>query len=106
MPEPIVWVIERSNGLGLVAGFKQRGLAFITPGTMMLETIGQPEPDYPDNRFNDAKADDQGRIWPGTMDAGEREATGPRYRPDPTLAWQRRAPRHVCPNAPALPPQH
>src|SRR3546814_949656 len=28
MPEPIGWVIERSNGLGLVAGFKQRGFAF------------------------------------------------------------------------------
>src|SRR3546814_9878053 len=43
MPEPIGWVIERSNGLGLVAGFKQRGFAFITPGTMMLETIGRSE---------------------------------------------------------------
>src|SRR3546814_16241474 len=38
MPEPIGWIIERSNGEGLVAGLKQRGFVFLTPGTMMPET--------------------------------------------------------------------
>src|SRR3546814_5123566 len=80
MPEPIGWVIERSNGEGLVAGLKQRGFVFLTPGTMMPETIGQPEPDYPDNRFNGAMADSAGRIWAATMDDGEREACGALYR--------------------------
>jgi sugar lactone lactonase YvrE len=104
MPEPIGWVIERANGEGLVAGFKDRGFAFLTPGTMTPEVIGQPEPDYPDNRFNDAKADAQGRIWAGTMDDNEREAHGSLYRLDPDLDWHRVDKGYVVTNGPALSP--
>jgi xylono-1,5-lactonase len=106
MPEPIGWVIERSNGEGLIAGFKDRGFAFLTPGTMMAETIGQPEPDYPDNRFNDAKADNAGRIWAGTMDDAEREASGALYRLDPDLDWQRMDRGYVVTNGPAFSPDY
>lgn len=106
MPEPIGWVIERSNGQGLVAGLKQRGFVFLTPGTMAPETIGQPEPDYPDNRFNDAKADDAGRIWAGTMDDNEREASGALYRLDPDLDWQRMDRGYVVANGPAFSPDY
>jgi len=104
MPERIGWVIERANGEGLVAGFKQRGFAFLTPGTMMPETIGQPEPDYPDNRFNDAKADAEGRIWAGTMDDNEREATGSLYRLDADLDWHRMDKGYGITNGPAFSP--
>ncbi|MEO3430672.1 SMP-30/gluconolactonase/LRE family protein [Pelagibius sp. CAU 1746] len=104
MPEPIGWVIERANGEGLVAGFKERGFAFLTPGTMMPEVIGQPEPDYPNNRFNDAKADAQGRIWAGTMDENEREAHGSLYRLDPDLDWHRVDKGYVVANGPAFSP--
>jgi sugar lactone lactonase YvrE len=104
MPEPIGWVIERANGEGLVAGFKDRGFAFLTPGTMAPEVIGQPEPDYPDNRFNDAKADAEGRIWAGTMDDNEREAHGSLYRLDPDLDWHRVDKGYVVSNGPALSP--
>jgi sugar lactone lactonase YvrE len=106
MPEPIGWVIERSNGQGFVAGLKQRGFVFLTPGTLMPETIGQPEPDYPDNRFNDAKADNQGRVWAGTMDDGEREASGALYRLDPNLDWQRMDRGYVVTNGPAFSPDY
>lgn len=106
MPEPIGWVIERSNGEGLIAGFKGRGFAFLTPGTMMAETIGQPEPDYPDNRFNDAKADNAGRVWAGTMDDNEREASGALYRLDPDLDWQRVDRGYVVTNGPAFSPDY
>jgi sugar lactone lactonase YvrE len=104
MPEPIGWVIERANGEGLVAGFKDRGFAFLTPGTMAPETIGQPEPDYPDNRFNDAKADAAGRIWAGTMDDNEREASGALYRLDPDLDWHRVDRGYTVTNGPAISP--
>ncbi len=106
MPEPIGWVIERANGEGLVAGFKDRGFAFLTPGTLTPETIGQPEPDYPDNRFNDAKADAAGRIWAGTMDDGAREASGALYRLDPDLDWQRMDKGYVVTNGPAFSPDY
>jgi sugar lactone lactonase YvrE len=106
MPEPIGWVIERANGEGLVAGFKDRGFVFLTPGTMAPETIGQPEPDYPDNRFNDAKADAAGRIWAGTMDDNEREASGCLYRLDPDLDWHRMDKGYVVTNGPALSPDN
>jgi len=105
MPERIGWVIERANGEGLVAGFKQRGFAFLTPGTMMPETIGQPEPDYPDNRFNDAKADAEGRIWAGTMDDNERGATGSLYRLDADLDWHRMDKGYGITNGPAFSPE-
>jgi sugar lactone lactonase YvrE len=104
MPEPIGWVIERANGEGLVAGFKKRGFAFLTPGSMAVETIGQPEPDYPDNRFNDAKADAAGRIWAGTMDDNVREASGCLYRLDPDLDWHRMDRGYVVTNGPAISP--
>lgn len=106
MPEPIGWVIERANGEGLVAGFKGQGFAFLTPGTMRPEVIGQPEPDYPDNRFNDAKADDAGRIWAGTMDDNEREAHGSLYRLDPDLDWHRMDKGYVVTNGPAFSPDY
>jgi xylono-1,5-lactonase len=102
MPERIGWVIERAEKEGLVAGFKNRGFAFLTPGTMAVETIGHPEPDYPDNRFNDAKADSFGRIWAGTMDDNEREASGALYRLDPDLDWHRMDKGYVVTNGPAL----
>ena len=104
MPESLGWVIERSNGEGLIAGFKQRGFAFLTPGTMAPEIIGQPEPQYPDNRFNDAKADAAGRIWAGTMDDNKREATGALYRLDPDLDWHCMDKGYGVTNGPALSP--
>ena len=104
MPERIGWVIERANGEGLVAGFKDRGFVFLTPGTMAVEVVGQPEPDYPENRFNDAKADAAGRIWAGTMDDNEREASGGLYRLDPNLDWERVDDGYVVTNGPALSP--
>ncbi len=106
MPEQIGWVIERANGDGLVAGFKDSGFAFLTPGTMAPEVIGQPEPDYPDNRFNDAKADAAGHIWAGTMDDSEREATGSLYRLDPNLDWHRMDKGYVVTNGPAFSPDN
>ncbi|GAB4395087.1 MAG: hypothetical protein Tsb0032_26230 [Kiloniellaceae bacterium] len=104
MPERLGWVIERANGEGLVAGFKERGFVFLTPGTMAAEVIGHPEPNYPDNRFNDAKADASGHIWAGTMDDNEREARGSLYRLDPDLDWHRVDKGYVVTNGPALSP--
>src|ERR1700756_2825734 len=67
MPEPIGWAIEREGRDDLVIGLKS-GFAFLTLEPFTISRIGDPEPDRPDNRLNDAKADRQGRIWAGSKD--------------------------------------
>jgi sugar lactone lactonase YvrE len=65
MPEKIGWVVERAGG-GLIAGL-QSGFHRLWLDPLRLERIADPEPQLPDNRLNDAKADAWGAIWAGTM---------------------------------------
>lgn len=67
MPEPIGWLVERRDAPGFIAGFKS-GFARILLDPLTIEIFGDPEPDLPNTRLNDAKADASGRIWAGTMD--------------------------------------
>jgi sugar lactone lactonase YvrE len=84
MPEPIGSLVPRRRG-GFIAGMKS-GLAFIDLEGRWVEHIANPEADRPGNRFNDGKADAQGRFWAGTMDDAEKDATGALYRLDPDLS--------------------
>ena len=86
MPEPIGWVIERHTAAGFIAGFAT-GFAEMTLDPLTIRPIGNPEPDLPGNRMNDAKADPQGRIWAGTMAADCKGMTGSLYRLDPDRKW-------------------
>ena len=88
--ERIGCIVPRVGG-GAVAGL-QSGLH-----TLDLETGGRtlivaPEAHLPDNRFNDAATDRQGRWWVGSMHTGTpRCAQGTFYRLDPDLslsAWR------------------
>lgn len=79
MPERIGWVIERRDAPGMIAGF-QSGFADLDPTTMKVTPIVAPEPDLPDNRLNDAKADRAGNIWAGTMPLTADRPTGNFYR--------------------------
>ncbi len=101
MPEPIGWVAERSTAKSFVAGFKS-GFAFLDREEMTIEAIGDPEPEHPGNRLNDAKVDAAGRIWAGTMDDDESEATGSLYRLDPDLTWRRMDGPYVVANGPTF----
>lgn len=47
-----------------------------------LQQIASPEPDLPDNRFNDGAVDRQGRLWAGTMGMNSPVPTGALYRLD------------------------
>ncbi|MBI3453442.1 MAG: SMP-30/gluconolactonase/LRE family protein [Rhodospirillales bacterium] len=102
MSEPIGCIARRRRG-GFVAGFKS-GFAFVDLAQATIEPIGDPEPERPNNRFNDGKCDAQGRFWAGTMDDRERSPTGWLYRLDPDLSWRRMDGGYVCTNGPAFSP--
>jgi sugar lactone lactonase YvrE len=86
--EPICWVIPRANAPGYIAGFKS-GFKALTLEPFALTHITSPEPDLPHNRLNDAKADRWGRIWAGSMDDSEAEATGALHRLDANFHFER-----------------
>ena len=69
-------VTAKSGGLVLAA---QNGFLRFDPETGETETIVDPEPDKPENRFNDGKCDPAGRLWAGTMPITEDSATGSMY---------------------------
>lgn len=51
---------------GLVVALRS-GFAFFDPATGTLEYLVDPEPERPENRFNDGAVDLAGRLWAGTM---------------------------------------
>lgn len=76
---------------GLVVAARS-GFWFFDPKTGERKHIHDPEPDSPDNRFNDGATDYQGRFWAGTMTLNPPyEPVGRWYRLDPDLTvtpWQ------------------
>lgn len=88
MPEPTGWVLPRARKPGFIAGCKS-GFAELTLDPFEITKIGAPEPERETNRLNDAKVDPYGRIWAGSMDDVEKQASGALYRLDPSLTWRR-----------------
>jgi sugar lactone lactonase YvrE len=97
LPQPVTAVAQRARG-GLVITLRKR-FAFFDPATRTLTELADPEPDQPDNRFNDAKCDRQGRFWAGTMNNVHWEApTGSLYRLAPDGHVMRLQAGVVCAN--------
>jgi len=101
MPEAIGWAIARRDAPGFVAGFAS-GFALLTLDPVAIVAIADPEPDRPDNRMNDAKADRHGRIWAGTMPFSCEGDTGNFYRLDPDRTVTRVDGPYCVPNGPAI----
>lgn len=101
--EPIGWVLPRAQCTDFIAGLKS-GFVVLDPATGAVERIGDPEPDRPGNRLNDAKTDARGRIWAGTMDDAEQAATGALYRLDPDHRWSRHDAGYRVTNGPTFSP--
>ena len=76
--EPICWVIEREKG-GFICGLMS-GFAELTLEPWSLKPILNPYPHEPENRMNDAKADNRGRIWAGSMHKPIKKVSGAFYR--------------------------
>lgn len=103
VPEKIGWVIERRNKPGFIAGF-QSGFAELELEPLAIHPIVDPEPQLPGNRLNDAKADQLGHIWAGTMDAAIQETTGALYRLQPDFSVRRMDDGYKITNGPAFSP--
>lgn len=67
LTKPVTALAMRAKG-GLVLSLRKE-FALFDLTTQQLTYLGDPEADQPDNRFNDAKCDRQGRFWAGTMGA-------------------------------------
>jgi sugar lactone lactonase YvrE len=91
------------GGGGFIAGTDQ-GIARVDPEKNLFELLLDPEPERPNNRFNDGKVDRAGRFWAGTMDDTESEASGALYRVDSGLGWTRVDDGYRVTNGPAFSP--
>jgi len=90
---------RRQGGL---VGTVRAGFAFIDLEAGAFEPIAMPEADLPENRFNDGKVDENGRYWAGSMDDGEKSATGSLYRLDGDLALHKMDDDYSITNGPAF----
>ncbi|MCP5535150.1 MAG: SMP-30/gluconolactonase/LRE family protein [Akkermansiaceae bacterium] len=76
-------VVPRSAGGLVVAG--DTGLHFLDPETGTTTPIADPEPDKPDNRFNDGKCSPDGRFFAGTISLEKHTGAASLYRLDSDL---------------------
>jgi len=76
-PEQIGFFLPAEGG-AFVAGL-QSGLFRFDVESGAFSKIIDVEPELPGNRLNDGVVDPQGRLWFGSMDNGEKEATGRFY---------------------------
>jgi sugar lactone lactonase YvrE len=91
------------TGGGFIGG-SERGFVSVDQALSRFEVLADPEPELPNNRFNDGKVDPQGRLWAGTMDDAENASTGALYRLDPGLTWSRQDAGYRVPNGPTFSP--
>jgi sugar lactone lactonase YvrE len=96
-PEEVGSLARRAGG-GLVVALRS-GFHFLDPETGAVRAVARPEPDRPENRFNDGKPDRRGRFWAGSMHDHEKAPTGALYRLDPDGACRRMVDGVICSNA-------
>ena len=70
-------IVTAQDGRLVIA--TEKGFHWFDPETGNIELITDPEPDRPQNRFNDGKCDPSGRLWAGTMPISEEGNAGTLY---------------------------
>jgi sugar lactone lactonase YvrE len=103
MPEKICWVVEQVGSDDLLAGFKS-GVADLALEPLAVQPRLSPEPDRPHNRLNDAKVDPAGRLWFGSKDDRDQEATGALYSLDGQGRLRRHDDSYLVTNGPTFSP--
>jgi sugar lactone lactonase YvrE len=102
LPEIVGSIAFRERG-GLIAATKH-GLHLLDPETGALEARVNPEPERPDNRFNDGRCDRAGRFWAGSMSDVNRDPTGTLYRFDADFSHAKLKHSIIIPNSLAFSP--
>lgn len=77
LPDQVGFALPMADG-ALLCGLPGR-LARLDPASGELETLLALETDLPGNRNNDGHVDAAGRLWFGSMDNGEQDASGALY---------------------------
>jgi xylono-1,5-lactonase len=103
LTDNIGWLIERQDHGSMVAGLRT-GVAILDLDPIHIQMMAALEPDQPNNRLNDAKADAQGRIFAGTMEHHGQGAHGALYRIDPDFSTHLLDTGYGVANGPALSP--
>jgi len=76
-------VVPRDAGGLVIAG--DHGFTFLDAETGELTPIADPEPEMPENRFNDGKCSPDGRFFAGTISLVKKTGSAKLYRLDPDL---------------------
>ena len=101
-PEQIGFLLPAEGG-GFVAGL-QSGLHRFEPASGAFSLVAVVEPELAGNRLNDGVVDPSGRLWFGSMDNGESEATGSFYSYRSGELRHSGLPKVAITNGPALSP--
>lgn len=87
----------------LIAGM-QSGIAFVDLAEGTAERVFDLAPENPEARFNDGRADPQGRFWVGSMLESMDRKTNVLYRYDPDGSCREMVGDLICPNGLAFGP--
>lgn len=77
-------VVPRQSGGLVIAG--DHGFSFLDPESGEVRPIADPEPDIPENRFNDGKCAPDGRFFAGSISLIKKAGGARLYRLDPDLS--------------------
>ena len=100
-PEKTGWILPREGRSDFIAGCKS-GIYSVDFESGFREKMLDPESEIPENRFNDAKVDAEGRIWTGSTDDLEVNPTGWLYRIDADWSFSKWDGPYKVPNGPAI----
>ena len=100
-PEKTGWILPREGRSDFIAGCKS-GIYCVDLESGFREKMLDPESEIPENRFNDAKVDAEGRIWTGSTDDLEVNPTGWLYRIDADWSFSKWDGPYIVPNGPAI----